>query len=109
MHGGGAICNFHKYKYICQVFVSFTIMQVLHDKNIKYFKVFEVKYTKFTWRRAQQPTPVFLPGEFHGQRILEGYSPWSCKDLDMNEQLIYTHMLNSTAVQSWIMKTLDMC
>ena len=109
MHGGGAICNFHKYKYICQVFVSFTIMQVLHDKNIKYFKVFEVKYTKFTWRRAQQPTPVFSPGEFHGQRILEGYSPWSRKDLDMNEQLIYTHMLNSTAVQSWIMKTLDRC
>ena len=22
-----------------------------------------------------QPTPVFLPGESHGQRILEGYSP----------------------------------
>ena len=22
-----------------------------------------------------QPTPVFLPGEFHGQRSLEGYSP----------------------------------
>ena len=80
MHGGGAICNFHKYKYICQVFVSFTIMQALHYKNIKYFKVFEVKYTKFTWRRAWQPTPVFLPGEFHGQRILEGYSPWSLKD-----------------------------
>ena len=31
---------------------------------------------KMPWRRAQQPTPVFLPGEFHGQRSLEGYSPW---------------------------------
>ena len=27
------------------------------------------------WRRAWQPTPVFLPGESHGQRSLEGYSP----------------------------------
>ena len=25
-------------------------------------------------------TPVFLPGEFHGQRSLEGYSPWSHKE-----------------------------
>ena len=66
-------------------------MQVLHYKNIKYLKVFEVKYTKFTWRRAWQPTPVFLPGEFHGQRILEGYSPQDRKDSDMNEQLTHTH------------------
>ena len=29
---------------------------------------------KIPWRRAQQPTPVFLPGEFHGQRSLVGYS-----------------------------------
>ena len=28
------------------------------------------------WRRAWLPTPVFLPGEFHGQRSLAGYSPW---------------------------------
>ena len=26
--------------------------------------------------RKWQPTPVFLPGEFHGQRSLGGYSPW---------------------------------
>ena len=31
--------------------------------------------------------PVFLPGEFHGQRNLAGYSPWGCKELDMTEQL----------------------
>ena len=28
------------------------------------------------WRRAWQPTPVFLPEESHGQRSLAGYSPW---------------------------------
>ena len=30
---------------------------------------------KIPWRRAWQPTPVFLPGESHGHRSLEGYSP----------------------------------
>ena len=28
------------------------------------------------------PTPVFLPGDFHGQRRLAGYSPWGCKELN---------------------------
>ena len=41
----------------------------------------------FPWRREWQPTPVFLPGESHGQRSLAGYSPWGCKELDMTEQL----------------------
>ena len=27
------------------------------------------------WRREWQPTPIFLPREFHGQRSLAGYSP----------------------------------
>ena len=27
-------------------------------------------------------TPVFLPGESHGQRSAAGYSPWGCKELD---------------------------
>ena len=31
------------------------------------------------WRREWQSTPVFLPGEFHGQRSLVGYSPWGCR------------------------------
>ena len=30
---------------------------------------------KIPWRRAWQPTPVFLPGESHGQRSLADYSP----------------------------------
>ena len=46
---------------------------------------------KCLWRREWQSSPVFLPGEFHGQRSLAGYSPWSCKELDMTEQLTHTH------------------
>ena len=38
---------------------------------------------KIPWRRAWQPTPVFLPGESLGQRSLAGYSPWGCKESDM--------------------------
>ena len=37
------------------------------------------------WRRKWQPTPVFLPGKFHGQRSLAGYSPRGHKELDMTE------------------------
>ena len=40
---------------------------------------------KIPWRRKWQPTPVFLPGEFHGQRNLVGYSPWGHKDSDIAE------------------------
>ena len=39
------------------------------------------------WRRNWQPTPVFLPGGFHGQRSLVGYYPWGCRQLDTTEQL----------------------
>ena len=37
---------------------------------------------KISWRRAWQPTPVFLLGESHGQRSLAGYSPWGHKESD---------------------------
>ena len=45
---------------------------------------------KIPWRRAQQPTPVFLPGESHGQRSLAGYSPWDHKESDRTEHA-HTH------------------
>ena len=37
------------------------------------------------WRREWQPAPVFLPGDFHGQRSLAGSSPWGHKELDTSE------------------------
>ena len=51
---------------------------------------------KIPWRRAWQPVPIILPGESHGQKSLEGYSPWGCKESDMNEWLnthTHTHTL----------------
>ena len=40
---------------------------------------------KIPWRRAWQPTPVFLPRETHGQRRLVGYSLWGRKESDMTK------------------------
>ena len=37
---------------------------------------------RIPWRRKWQPTPVLLPGEFHGQRSWAGYSPWDHKESD---------------------------
>ena len=56
-------------------------------------------------RRKWQPTPVFLPGKFHGQRSLAGYSPWGCKELDTTEPLTllqHTLMMTVTARMSWV-------
>ena len=36
------------------------------------------------WRRECLPTPVFLPWEFHGQRTLVDYSPWSHKETQLS-------------------------
>ena len=42
---------------------------------------------KIPWRRKWQATPVFLPGESHGQRNLAGYSPQGCKESGMKSEL----------------------
>ena len=39
-------------------------------------------FRKIPWRRKWQPTPIFVPGEFHGQRSLAGYSPYDHTKLD---------------------------
>ena len=43
--------------------------------------------------KEMQPTPVILPGEFHGQRSLAGYSPWGSKESGMTEQLSLIYFL----------------
>ena len=40
---------------------------------------------KISWRRAWQPTAVFLPGKSHARRGLAGYSPWGHRELDATE------------------------
>ena len=69
---------------------------------------------KIPWRRAGQPTPVFLPGESHGQRSLAGYSPqgshsWTrLKHLstEASTQLISTASLWGTSqLRGWFPRT----
>ena len=42
------------------------------------------------WRMEWQPTPLFLPEEFHGQRRLVGYSPWTHKESGTTKQVTHT-------------------
>ena len=50
------------------------------------------RFRKTPWRREWQPTPVFLPGESHGQKSLAGYSPWGRKELDTTEETEHAHI-----------------
>ena len=51
---------------------------------------FDPWFRKIPWRKKWQPTPVFLPGKFCGQRSLVGYGSWGCKELDMTERTQHT-------------------
>ena len=42
---------------------------------------------KEPWRRKWRFTPVFVPGKFHGQRSLAGYSPWGHKESATTEHI----------------------
>ena len=42
---------------------------------------------RIPWRRARQPTAVFLPGKSQGQRSLVGYGPWGPRESAMTEWL----------------------
>ena len=49
--------------------------------------IFDAWVQKIPWRRAWQPTQIFLPRESHEQRSLAGYSPWGYEELDSTEWL----------------------
>ena len=51
-------------------------------------------FTLMHWRRKWQPTPVLLPGQSHGQRILVGCSPWGRYELDATERLHFHFLLS---------------
>jgi len=53
-----------------------------------------------SWSREWQPTPVFLPGEFYGQRSPVGYHPWDHKESDTTEWLTHTHTLHYVTLHS---------
>ena len=50
--------------------------------NLPGIQEFDPWVRRISWRKEWLATPVFLPGEFHGQRSLTGYSPCSHRELD---------------------------
>ena len=60
---------------------------------------FDLSVGKIPWKRAWQPSPVFLPREFLEQRSLVGYSPQGHKGLDMTEATSHTHTHTHTHTQ----------
>ena len=52
---------------------------------------FDPQVRKIYLRRSWQPTPIFLPGESHRQRSLEGHSPWGHKGWDTTEVTQHAH------------------
>ena len=67
---------------------------------------------KVPWRKASQPTPVFLPGESHGQRSLVGHSPcnaWSlqscltfCDPMDCSLPVSSVHEILQARILEWV-------
>ena len=66
---------------------------------------------KIPWRKAWQPTPVFLPGESHGQRSLVGYSPQGLKQWISTHTHAHTHTHTHTHTHwaSLILSWLKIC
>ena len=58
---------------------------------------------KMAWRRTWQPTPVVLPGEYHGQKSLVGYSP-SRLHHNLTQVSTHTHTHTHTHARTHIMK-----
>ena len=55
-------------------------------------------------RREWKPTPLFLPGESHGQRSLMRYSPWGHKESDTTELLtLLTTTVSSVRTSTWLL------
>ena len=87
---------------IVPILVYVLLKQVLHEFFLLKYRFlrwcqsrrhkrqgFDPCFGKISWRRIWQLTPVFLPGKFHGQRSLVGFSPRGRKELDTTE---YAHV-----------------
>ena len=62
-------------------------LQPMQETQVRSLGLEDPWVGKISWKRKWQPTPVFLPGEFHGQRSLAGYSPWGHKESGMTQRL----------------------
>ena len=100
--------NTHRWKHVLGTFLqsrnrSQTCSALTHQW-LKWCRIhlqcrrpgFDPWFRKIPWRRKWLLFPVFLPGEFHRQRILGGYIPWGHKELDTTEQLTLSILFHMT-------------
>ena len=76
--------------------IPFLVAQTVKNPPVMQRPGFDPWVRNIPWRREWQPTTLFLPREFHGQRSLEGCS---CKQLDMTEghsRYTYTYTQRQT-------------
>ena len=92
--------------------------QMVKKKNLpatRETRVWSLGLGRSLGERNGLPMPVFLPGEFHGQRSLVGYSPWSHKESDTIERLTLSlHSMSQVFyiapdVMIFMKKTLNKC
>ena len=83
------------------IFIDFSLEM---RKNLPAMQ--KVRVQSLHWEDPQErewlPTPVFLPGESHGQRSLVGYSRWSHKELDTTEQHFVTLEMEKEAYRGLV-------
>ena len=76
--------NTHVASLVAQMVKNLPAMQETQDRSLGH---------EDPPKKGMQSTPVFLPGESHGQRSLVGYTPWGCKKSDMTQRLnAHTHI-----------------
>ena len=87
-----AICNQSKDLSFLKASYTSLVAQTVKNLPARQETRFDPWVGKIAWRRAWQSTPVFLPGESHGQRSLAGYSSWGHKKSDTTERLSVTSL-----------------
>ena len=82
-------------------------LQPIWSQRVGHDWVTELNWTELNthcWRKKWQPTPLFLPGESHGQRNLAGYSPQGRKEWDTTKRLhfhFHFKAIQKTQADSW--------
>ena len=99
------------YLWITHLFVCIYVhlcLHIRHSISITYFSlsshvapVVKNQSANPLEEDVWQPTPVFLPGKFQGQRSLTGYSSLGCKRLDSGAMHICTHFSKITKKMEW--------